>query len=165
MTSNSHPITTPSDAVPNDHAEEGGAAISDPSIFALRAPFPPIVDTSRFPVVSALLNEDIDGDALDDRIKLMQCNICEDLAIWFRAPREAMLKHVRAVHTIKTPKADHYSRTSDLQVHVEIHDPDTHSYESESESESDNSASIPHDMDRAIRLCGAGTPTRDDPGP
>ncbi|CAE6495314.1 unnamed protein product [Rhizoctonia solani] len=70
---------------------------------------------------------------ISKRQKLMQCNLCNEFDIQFYAPRDAMLKHVRAVHAIKTPQANHYSRTPDSQMHIKIHDPDTHTYDTGSD--------------------------------
>ncbi|CAE6522622.1 unnamed protein product [Rhizoctonia solani] len=75
--------------------------------------------------------------------KFMQCDLCDKFDIRFRAPRDAMLKHVRAVHAIKSPQANHYSRTPDSQVHIEIRDPDTHTHD----TDSDNSESPLYDID------------------
>ncbi|CAE6495234.1 unnamed protein product [Rhizoctonia solani] len=54
---------------------------------------------------------------------LVQCISCEQLGISFECPRDVMLKHVRTVHAIKPPKAEHYKRTYNIRKHVRIYDP------------------------------------------
>ncbi|KAG8732742.1 hypothetical protein FRC11_011165 [Ceratobasidium sp. 423] len=84
--------------------------------------------------------------------KFMRCNLCDELGIEFRAPRDAMLKHVRAVHAIKSPKANHYSRTSDiLKAHIKINDPDVRTYD----SDPDDSGSPLYEMDHYVMHFGA----------
>ncbi|CAE6527009.1 unnamed protein product [Rhizoctonia solani] len=53
----------------------------------------------------------------------VRCNLCEQLDIDFQSPRDVMLKHVRTVHSIKPPKAEHYTRTSEMRGHTRIGDP------------------------------------------
>ncbi|CAE6492021.1 unnamed protein product [Rhizoctonia solani] len=54
---------------------------------------------------------------------LMKCNSCEQLGVDFRSPRDVMLKHIRTVHLIKAPKAEHYERWSNLKAHIIVDDP------------------------------------------
>ncbi|KAG8698374.1 hypothetical protein FRC09_007263 [Ceratobasidium sp. 395] len=53
-----------------------------------------------------------------DRSVLAKCNLCDQLGIKFHAPQNTISKHVSAVHGIKTPKADHYTRTRRLREHA-----------------------------------------------
>ncbi|CUA71755.1 UDP-glucose flavonoid 3-O-glucosyltransferase 7 [Rhizoctonia solani] len=53
----------------------------------------------------------------------VRCNMCEQLDIDFRSPRDVMLKHVRTVHSIKAPKAEHYTRMTNMRGHPRIDDP------------------------------------------
>ncbi|KAH7320470.1 CHAT domain-containing protein [Rhizoctonia solani] len=54
---------------------------------------------------------------------LVRCKSCEELGVDFQSPRDIMLKHVRTVHVIKAPKAEHYERTREAQKHVKVFDP------------------------------------------
>ncbi|KAL5638108.1 hypothetical protein ACGC1H_002383 [Rhizoctonia solani] len=54
---------------------------------------------------------------------LVKCNLCEQLGVDFQSPRDVMLKHVRTVHSIKAPKAEHYKRTSNMRSHIRVGDP------------------------------------------
>ncbi|CAE7089016.1 unnamed protein product [Rhizoctonia solani] len=42
---------------------------------------------------------------------LVKCNLCDQLGIEFQSVRDVMVKHVRMVHSVKRPKAEHYKRT------------------------------------------------------
>ncbi|KAG8727830.1 hypothetical protein FRC11_012381, partial [Ceratobasidium sp. 423] len=53
---------------------------------------------------------------------LVGCNLCDQLDIKFQAPRNIMLKHIRTVHSIKAPKAEHYTRTHGYRRHTRIGD-------------------------------------------
>ncbi|KAG8761604.1 hypothetical protein FRC11_013642, partial [Ceratobasidium sp. 423] len=53
---------------------------------------------------------------------LVGCNSCGQLGIDFQSPRDVMLKHVRAVHSIKAPKTEHYARTYGVRKHVKVSD-------------------------------------------
>ncbi|KAH7320495.1 hypothetical protein B0J17DRAFT_685387 [Rhizoctonia solani] len=54
---------------------------------------------------------------------LVKCKSCEELGVDFRSPRNIMLKHVRAVHSVKAPKAETYERGSGGRIHTQIDDP------------------------------------------
>ncbi|KAG9092388.1 hypothetical protein FRC06_000121, partial [Ceratobasidium sp. 370] len=79
---------------------------------------------------------------------VVRCLLCRELDISFLSPRDTMLKHVRAVHAIKTPKAEHYRRTYEDQEHVRICNGVESVSESSSEAESVNET-------RLVSLVGA----------
>ncbi|KAG9079793.1 hypothetical protein FRC06_007455, partial [Ceratobasidium sp. 370] len=51
---------------------------------------------------------------------LFQCNLCTELDISFLASKDVMAKHIRAVHAIKAPKAEHRTKANDTLEHVVI---------------------------------------------
>ncbi|CUA68423.1 hypothetical protein RSOLAG22IIIB_13746 [Rhizoctonia solani] len=58
-----------------------------------------------------------------EREKLVRCNLCEQLGVDFQSPRDVMRKHVHSAHSIKSPKAEHYNRTSNTRSHTKLSDP------------------------------------------
>ncbi|KAG9075146.1 hypothetical protein FS749_013214, partial [Ceratobasidium sp. UAMH 11750] len=53
---------------------------------------------------------------------VVRCLLCKKLGISFLSHRDTVVKHVRSVHGIKTPKAEHYWRTHEEQLHARIRD-------------------------------------------
>ncbi|KAG8738763.1 hypothetical protein FRC10_006480 [Ceratobasidium sp. 414] len=48
---------------------------------------------------------------------LFQCNLCRELGISFLASKDVTAKHIRAVHAIKTPKAEHRTKANEMLEH------------------------------------------------
>ncbi|KAG9084015.1 hypothetical protein FS749_005566 [Ceratobasidium sp. UAMH 11750] len=66
----------------------------------------------------AIVSEQSKG-RLSDQL-LVQCNFCTELAISFLAPKDIMAKHIRAVHAIKAPKAEHRTKAYEVRGHIVI---------------------------------------------